>query len=63
VENFPDETVEKSSTAAGLEHSLAGMYARGTCRKGRMRGAFLAVPEGESQDAIESSLTFALFVA
>jgi hypothetical protein len=28
--------------------------------KGRMRGAFLAVPEGESQDAIESSLTFAL---
>jgi hypothetical protein len=60
AENFPDETVEKISTAADLEHSLSGMYARGTSRKGGMRAAFLAVPEGESQDAIESSLTFAL---
>lgn len=60
AEKFPDETVEKISTAADLEHSLSRMYARGTFRKGGMRGAFLAVPEGESQDAVESSLTFAL---
>ncbi len=36
AENFPDETVEKISTAADLEHSLSGMYARRlSCRAGR----------------------------
>jgi hypothetical protein len=59
-ENFPDETVEKLSIASDLEHSLSGMYARGICRKRGVRGAFLAVPQQATQDAIESSLTFAL---
>jgi hypothetical protein len=59
-EGFPDETVEKLSIAADLEHTLSRIYARGISRKGPTRCAFLAVPEGESQDAIESSLTFAL---
>jgi len=59
-ENFPDETVEKLSIAADLEHSLSRVYARGISRKGAARCAFLAVPEGETPDAIESSLTFAL---
>jgi hypothetical protein len=60
AENFPDETVEKHSVASDLEHSLSRIYARGISRKGLIRGAFLAVPSGETQDAIESSLTFAL---
>jgi len=60
AEKFPDETVERLSVAPDLEHSLSRVYARGISRKGAIRGAFLAVPEGETQDAIESSLTFAL---
>ena len=60
AEKFPDETVEKLSTAADLEHSLSRIYARGTALQGSIRSAFLAVPAGETQDAIESCLTFAL---
>jgi hypothetical protein len=60
AEQFPDETVEKLSVAADLEHTLSRMFARGITRNGAMRGAFLAVPEREPQDAIESSLTYAL---
>src|SRR5208282_3868961 len=60
AEGFPDEAVEKLSIAADLEHSLSRVYARGISRNGATRCAFLAVPQGESQDAIEGSLTFAL---
>jgi hypothetical protein len=60
AEQFPDETVEKLSIAADLEHSLSGIYARGTSRKGSLRCAFLAVTAGETPNAIESSLTYAL---
>jgi len=60
AEGFPDETVEKLSSGADLEHSLSRVYARGISRKGATSCAFLAVPEGETPDAIESSLTFAL---
>jgi len=60
AQQFPDETAEKVSIAADLEHSLSRIYARGISRKGSIRCAFLAVPEGESSDAIESSLTYAL---
>jgi hypothetical protein len=60
AEQFPDESVEKLSIAADLEHSLSRVYARGVSRKGSTYCAFLAVPEGETQDAIESSLTYAL---
>lgn len=60
AEQFPDETVEKLSIGADLEHSLSRMYARGISRKGAIRCAFLAVPQGEAADAIESSLTYAL---
>jgi hypothetical protein len=61
AEKFSDEVVEKLSIAADLEHSLSRVYARGISRKGAAVCAFLAVPEGETTDAIESSLTFALF--
>jgi hypothetical protein len=60
AEQFPDETVEKLSTAADLEHSLSRIYVRGISRRGKSSIAFLAVPENETPDAIESSLTFAL---
>jgi hypothetical protein len=60
AQQFPDQTVETISTAADLEHSLSRIYARGMSRKGSIRCAFLAVPEGEPSDAIESSLTYAL---
>lgn len=60
AEQFPDETVEKLSIAADLEHSLSRVYARGISRKGSTFCAFLAVPVGETADAVESSLTYAL---
>ena len=60
AENFPDESVEKISTGSDLEHSLSGVYVRGISRCGAVRSAFLAVPGMETQDAIESSLTYAL---
>jgi hypothetical protein len=60
AEQFPDETVEKLSTAADLEHSLSRIYVRGISRRGKSSIAFLAVPESKTPDAIESSLTFGL---
>jgi hypothetical protein len=60
AEQFPDELVERVSLAADLEHSLSRIYVRGVSRRGNTSSVFLAVPEGETPDAIESSLTFAL---
>ena len=60
AEQFPDEEVEKISVAADLEHTLSRKYVRGISRRGGTRCAFLAVPEGESPDALDSSLTYAL---
>jgi len=57
AERFPDETLEKISIAADLEHSLSRIYARGISCKGMAHYAFLAVPDEETQDALESSLT------
>src|SRR6202795_4371605 len=47
AEQFPAETREK-------------IYPRGILHRGSAQAAFLAVPEGESQDALESSLTYGL---
>lgn len=60
AEQFPDETVEKISVSADLEHSFWRMFARGISRHGQMFCVFLAVPPFESPDAVESSLTYAL---
>jgi len=60
AEQFPDEEAEKLSIATDLAHTFSGAYVRGISRKGNTRCAFLAVPEGESVDAVESSLTYAL---
>jgi len=60
AEQFPDETLEKISVAQDLEHSLSKIYTRGILRRGPSNVAFLAVPEGESQDALDSSLTYGL---
>jgi hypothetical protein len=60
AEQFPDETLEKISINADLEHSLSRVYARGVSRRGSASFAFMAVRDGEAPDAIESSLTYAL---
>ena len=60
AEKFPDETLEKISAAQDLEHSLSKVYTRGILHRGSSQIAFLSVSEGESQDALESSLTYGL---
>jgi len=60
AEQFPDETLESLAVSPDLEHSLSGNYARGILRRGSAHVAVLAVPEGESSDATDNSLTFAL---
>ena len=60
AEQFPDEIVERMSIAADLEHSLSRMYVRGIVRRGLVSCAFLAVPQSQSQDTLESCLTYAL---
>jgi hypothetical protein len=60
AEQFPDETLESLAVSPDLEHSLSGNYARGILRRGSACVAVLAVPGGESSDATDNSLTFAL---
>jgi hypothetical protein len=60
AEQFPDETLESVVVSPDLEHSLSGNYARGILRRGSTYIAVLAVPAGESSDATDNSLTFAL---
>jgi len=60
AEQFPDESVASLTSAPDLEHSISGNYVRGLLRRGSSHFAVLAVPDGESADTIEGSLTFAL---
>lgn len=60
AEQFPDESVESLTASPDLEHSISGSYVRGLLRRGSSYFAVLAVPDGESSDTVESSLTFAL---
>ncbi len=60
AEQFPDETVVSLTASPDLEHSISGNYVRGLLRRGTSHFAVLAVPDGESADTVESSLTFAL---
>jgi hypothetical protein len=60
AEQFPDETLEALTVTPDLEHSLSGNYARGILRRGSVEIAVLAVPDGESADTVDNSLTFAL---
>src|SRR6266481_2384103 len=60
AEQFPDEKLESLVVSPDLEHSLSGNYARGILRRGSAHVAVLAVPGGDSSDATDNSLTFAL---
>ena len=60
AEQFPSETLESLTVSPDLEHSLSGNYARGLLRHGSDRIALLAVPDGETSDTADNSLTFAL---
>jgi hypothetical protein len=60
AEQFPDEYVESLTASPDLEHSISGSYVRGILRRGSSHFAVLAVPDGESAETTENSLTFAL---
>jgi len=60
AEQFPDETIESLVVSQDLEHSLSGNYVRGLLRRGSAHTAVLAVPDGESSDTADNSLTFGL---
>ena len=60
AEQFPDESLESLTASPDLEHSISGNYARALLRRGSSQIAVFAVPDGESADTVESSLTFAL---
>jgi hypothetical protein len=60
AEQFPGETLESLTVSPDLEHSLSGNYARGLLRRGSEYIALLAVPDGETSDTADNSLTFAL---
>ncbi|GAC1622799.1 MAG: hypothetical protein PVS2B2_02640 [Candidatus Acidiferrum sp.] len=60
AEQFPDEALESFTISRDLEYSLSGNYARGIVRRKGLSTAILAVPEGESQESVENSLTYGL---
>jgi hypothetical protein len=60
AEPFPMNPSSLLTSAPDLEHSLSGNYVRGLLRHGSSHVAVLAVPDGESADTAESSLTFGL---
>ncbi len=57
---FADDTVESMTTAARLEHSLSGCYARGILRSGSTAWAALGVSAEESAPTLDASLTAGL---
>jgi hypothetical protein len=59
-EQFPDEEIESLTSAADLEHSLSGRYARGVMRVAGTRWALLAAPPDESSASIDAMLAFGL---
>lgn len=60
AEQFPDEAVESLTASPDLEHSISGNYVRALLRRGSSQVAAFAVPDGESVETVEGSLTFAL---
>jgi hypothetical protein len=57
---FPDEQLESLTTAANLEHSLSGNYARGILRRGSSSWAVLGVAQDGPADTVEEALTYGL---
>ena len=57
---FPDEIVESITSAADLEHTLSGNYARGVLRRGSQVWALCAVPRDEAEGDSARCLTYAL---
>jgi len=58
LERFPDDTLQSLTVSSDLEHSLSGNYARGMVRSGSAYWAVLGVPDSESPETAENSLTF-----
>jgi len=57
-QQFPDETLHSLTTAADLEHSFSGNYARGWMRAGQQAWAVLGASPAETSATIDGSLTF-----
>ena len=57
---FADESVESLTTAARLEHSLSGCYARGIVRCGSVAWAVVCVSAEETAATLDASLTSGL---
>lgn len=57
AERFPDESLDSLTASPDLEHSISGNYVRGILRRGSSHIAILAVPDGESSETAESSLS------
>ena len=57
---FPDYKCDRITSAIDLEHSLGPVYARGSLHRGNSAIAVVGVGSGESQTAIDNSLTTGL---
>jgi hypothetical protein len=57
---FPDGALASLTTAADLEHSLSGNYARGLLREGSRDWAVLGAAPGETAGTYDGVLTFGL---
>ena len=60
AKQFPDEDVVSLTTAADLQRSFSGNYARGVQSRGRESSAVLGVPPTESAASADAALAFAL---
>ena len=60
AQHFPDETEVSLATAAKLQHSLSGNYARGILHAGPRAWAVLGTAPGESAATYDGLLTFGL---
>lgn len=60
AERFPDATIDSLTTAPDLEHSLSGLYVRGSMREGPRGWAVLAVSPDENAAVIEGILAFGI---
>ncbi len=58
--DFPDYRADRFTSVMDLEHSMGPVYARGILHRGRSAIAVLGVSSGETQAAVDNSLTTGL---
>lgn len=60
ADQFPDEEVERLTSAPDLEHSFSGSYTRGVMHRGQRAWAVLGVSAAEDRQTIDDILSFGL---